>query len=141
MGRMRKAEVPVTTAETEVIVPAHGRPMLVGEAPKFKSINAAFLAGFQKHFEAEGHGIFAKMYLTYPQLYWAGLISLAKVLKIEIGGVDAFSKPSSRDEALDRVEARGGKKARLYFERMLGKIEKFEAELAEEEAGDNVETS
>jgi hypothetical protein len=53
-------------------------------------------------------GVFTLHATSYPvgatierlRSYWAGLITLAKVMKVEIGKPHDFDRPSSRDEAL-----------------------------------------
>jgi hypothetical protein len=69
-----------------------------------------------------------KIYKNHPTHYWAGLITLAKVLKIEIGKPHDFDRPSSRDEALDRFERQAGPAARKMLERFLDQAAKAEAE-------------
>jgi hypothetical protein len=69
-----------------------------------------------------------KIYKNHPTHYWAGLITLAKVLKIEIGKPHDFDRPSSRDEALDRLERQAGPAARKMLERFLDQAAKAEAE-------------
>ncbi len=43
----------------------------------------------------------------YRRLFW-GLITLAKVMKIEIGDPHEFDRPATEDEALDRMERNAG---------------------------------
>ena len=56
------------------------------------------------------------------------LITLAKVLKIEIGKPHDFDRPSSRDEALDRLGRQAGPEARKMLERFLDQVAEAEAE-------------
>jgi hypothetical protein len=51
------------------------------------------------------------MFEDYPVEYFWGLITLAKVLKIETGQPGDFDKPRTREEALDRLERTAGPKA------------------------------
>jgi hypothetical protein len=132
MGRARK---PVVEVENPEIVFTPGMPLIVGKAPRARSVSAAFLAGFQQHYEAEGHGIFAKMYDKFPVEYFWGLITLAKVLKIEVGDPHSFDRPTTMQEALDRLERNAGPAARKAFERFLGQVAKLEAYQAETETG------
>ena len=68
------------------------------------------------------------MYEKFPTHYWAGLITLAKVLKIEIGKPHDFDRPSTKEEALDRLERTAGPHARKMLEDFLAKVEKLEAD-------------
>ena len=60
-----------------------GNPLVIGHAPRARTISAAFLNSYNDHFNEEGHGIFAKIYKDYPVDYFWGLITLAKVMKVE----------------------------------------------------------
>ena len=96
MGRMRKP--PVSTGE---IVFTPGTPFINGKAPRARSLSAAFLTGYQQHFEdGVGQGIFDVMYEKFPVEYFWGLVTLAKVMKLEVGKLGDFDKPSTPEEAL-----------------------------------------
>ena len=77
------------------VSPMPGNPLVIGHAPRARTISAAFLNSYNDHFNEEGHGIFAKIYKDYPVEYFWGLITLAKVMKIEIGGPHEFDRPST----------------------------------------------
>jgi hypothetical protein len=62
------------------------------------------------------------MFEDYPVEYFWGLITLAKVLKIETGQPGDFDKPRTREEALDRLERTAGPKARKMLEKFLAEI-------------------
>jgi hypothetical protein len=80
-----------TVAEPEIVV-MPGNPLVIGHAPRARTISAAFLNSYNDHFNKEGQGIFAKIYKDYPVDYFWGLITLAKVMKIEIGEKAAAAK-------------------------------------------------
>jgi hypothetical protein len=95
-------------------------------------LSAAFLHEGQEHFESKGKAIWQKMFEDYPVEYFWGLITLAKVLKIETGQPGDFDKPRTREEALDRLERTAGPKARQMLERFLDRVGKAEAKYLEE---------
>ena len=67
-----------------------------------------------------------------PPVPW-GLITLAKVLKIELGPLGSFAaRPSSRDEALDRIEQVAGAHGRAMLAEVLDQIGKAEAKFLAE---------
>ena len=101
---------------------------MIGHAPRARTISAAFLNSYNDHFNKEGHGIFAKIYKDYPVDYFWGLITLAKVMKVEIGGAHEFDRPSTKEEALDRLERQAGPEARKMLEKFLDQVAKAEAE-------------
>ena len=84
----------------------------------------------------EGHGIFAKIYKDYPVDYFWGLVTLAKVMKVEIGGPHEFDRPPTKEEALDRLERTAGPAARKMLEQFLEQVRKVEAKYLEEESTD-----
>ena len=124
MGRARK---PVVEKQPEIIF-SPGRPLLINNAPNGRALSSDFLQDFAAHYHADGKGIFAKIYRDFPTHYWAGLITLAKVLKIEIGKPHDFDRPSTKEEALDRLERKAGPEARKMLEKFLDQVAKAEAE-------------
>ena len=131
MPRVRKP----TVAEPEIVV-MPGNPLVIGHAPRARTISAAFLNSYNDHFNEEGHGIFAKNYKDYPVDYFWGLITLAKVMKVEIGGAHEFDRPSTKEEALDRLERTAGPQARQMLEQFLKQVKEVEAKYLEEESTD-----
>ena len=131
MPRVRKP----TVAEPEIVV-MPGNPLVIGHAPRARTISAAFLNSCNDHFNEEGHGIFAKIYKDYPVDYFWGLITLAKVMKVEIGGPHEFDRPSTKEEALDRLERTAGPQARQMLEQFLKQVKEVEAKYLQEESTD-----
>jgi hypothetical protein len=105
-----------------------GRPLVLNGAPNGRSLSSEFLTDFGAHYHTEGKGIFRKIYRDFPTHYWAALITLAKVLKIEIGKPNDFDRPSTEEEALDRLERTAGPHARKMLEQFLEQVAKAEAE-------------
>jgi hypothetical protein len=128
----RKPTVPVG----EIVVTGRGRPFVNGGAPKARSLSSAFLLEGQEHFEQKGKGIWDEMYEKYPVEYFWGLITLAKVLKIEAGQPGDFDKPRTREEALDRLERTAGPQARQMLEQFLEQVAEVEAKYLEEQSTD-----
>ena len=131
MPRVRKP----TVAEPEIVV-MPGNPLVIGHAPRARTISAAFLNSYNDHFNDEGRGIFAKICKDYPVDYFWGLITLAKVMKVEIGGPHEFDRPSTKEEALDRLERTAGPQARQMLEQFLKQVKEVEAKYLEEESTD-----
>ena len=133
MGRIRK---PVVEVENPEIVFTPGMPLIVGKAPRARSLSSAFLAKGQEHFEAGGHDIWQIMHDKFPIEYFWGLITLAKVLKIETGAPGDFDRPATREEALDRLERTCGPQARQMLEQFLKQVAEVEAKNLEEQSTD-----
>jgi hypothetical protein len=103
---------------------------------KLKKVDAAFLEAFSQHFQEVGHGIFQKMYEQQPSKYFEGLIVLAKAglplhVKHEIGSAGDFDGPSKVDQVLDKMEERGGPRAREMLKTMLDQIAEAERKYLE----------
>ena len=73
---------------------------------------------------------------SYPVDYFWGLITLAKVMKVEIGGPHEFDRPSTKEEALDRLERTAGPQARQMLEQFLKQVKEVEAKYLQEESTD-----
>ena len=109
---------------------------MLNGAPNGRALSSEFLTDFAAHYHAEGKGIFRKIYRDFPTHYWAGLITLAKVLKIEIGKPHDFDRPSTKDEALDRLERTAGPAARQMLERFLEQVQEVEEKYRQQESTD-----
>ena len=55
-------------------------------------------------------------------------------MKVEIGGPHEFDRPSTREEALDRLERTAGPAARQMLERFLKQVAEVEAKYLEEKS-------
>ena len=100
-----------------------GRP--VGSRNK---LSEQFLADFQEDWEQHGKAIFQIMREQFSDVYFQCLVKLAQVHRVELGRPMDFDQPSSREEALRRLEERAGPVARKMLEDFLAKVEKLEAD-------------
>ena len=57
-------------------------------------------------------------------------------MKIEIGGPHEFDRPSTKAEALDRLERTAGPQARQMLQQFLEQVREVEAKYLEEESTD-----
>lgn len=117
--------------ENPEIILTPGNPLVLNPNGNGRELSSAFLGDFAQHYNEEGKGIFAKIYRDFPTQYWGGLLRLAQVLKIEIGKPHDFEKPSTREEALDRLERQAGPDARAALEKFLNGIEHMEQKYLE----------
>jgi hypothetical protein len=123
----RAPKQPIIEKQPEIIF-SPGRPLLINNAPNGRALASDFLQDFAAHYHAYGKGIFAEIYENHPTHYWARLITLAKVLKIEIGQPHDFERPSTKEEALDQLQRRAGPAARQMLEKFLDQVATAEAE-------------
>jgi hypothetical protein len=89
-------------------------------------LSEQFLADFQEDWEQHGKTIFQIMREKFPDVYFQCLVKLAQVHRVEVGQPMEFDRPSSREEALRRLEERAGPVARKMLENFLTKVEKLE---------------
>jgi hypothetical protein len=61
----------------------------------------------------------------YPAQYFAGMVTLAKVIRWEVGTPGAFDRPRTPEEVMDRLEERVGPKGRKLFEQFLRKVNRL----------------
>jgi hypothetical protein len=54
------------------------------------------------------------------------MLKIMQVHRVEVGQPEQFDRPSSKEEALRRLEQRAGPKARKMLEDFLAKVEKLE---------------
>jgi len=57
---------------------------------------------------------------------FAGMVTLAKVIRWEIGDPGAFDRPRSPEEVVERLEQRIGPEGRKLFERFLREVQQLE---------------
>ena len=70
-----------------------------------------------------------------PATYFAGAVSLAKVMSIELGKPGKFDRPMTPDEIIDRLEQRIGHEGRVIFENFVREMRRLEAEQQVEQQG------
>jgi hypothetical protein len=66
----------------------------------------------------------------YPQAYFQGIVSLARMIRWEVGGVGAYDRPRSPEEVMAKLEDRVGPEGRPLFEQFLRKVKKLEEQQA-----------
>jgi hypothetical protein len=54
-------------------------------------------------------------------------VSLARIIKWEVGPAGAFDRPCTPEEIMDRLEERVGPKGRKLFEQFLRKVNRLVA--------------
>jgi hypothetical protein len=124
----RARQLSLVPPDAEIVVTPGGPPFVNGDAPRARLLASSFLRKGQEHFNTVGHDICRLMHDEHPIEYFWGLITFAKVLKIELGPLGSFAaRPSSRDEALDRIEQVAGAQGRAMLAEVLDQIGKAEA--------------
>jgi hypothetical protein len=118
---MRRRALP---KNVEVIV--GGKPMMVNGGATIKALSSEFLYDLQQHWRVHRTKILDEVAAKYPAQYFAGMVTLSKVIRWEVGEPGAFDRPRTPEEIMDRLEERIGPQARKLFERFLRKVQKLE---------------
>jgi len=109
---------------TEVIM--RGEPVLVSGGGTIKALSAEFLFDLQQHWRKSREQVLDDVAKKYPAQYLASMVTLAKVIRWEVGTPGAFDRPRTPEEVMDRLEERIGPKGRKLFEQFLQKVNRLE---------------
>ncbi len=98
-------------------------PVVIRQGGNVKILSGKVLGDLQRHYDEYGYKIFDWVFEKHPLAYFAAIISLVKVHRVEADLTHhEGSKPQSIDEILDKVEARAGPGGRAAFAKFLEKI-------------------
>ena len=93
-----------------------------------RSLSVLFLHDLQRSWEKYGEEVLQVMARKYTPAYYAGIVSLARVMRIELGMPGEFERPRTPEEIIDKLEDRIGPKGRKLFEDFVREINKLQAE-------------
>jgi hypothetical protein len=124
----------------EVAVRGTVEPILLKGGGTVKSLSAAFLADLEQDWLAHGKEIFPVLREKYPQAYFQGIVSLARIIRWEVGPAGTFDQPCTAEEIMDKLEKRVGPEGRKLFEQFMAKVHRLEQQQASGAAsGDAIE--
>jgi 2-polyprenyl-3-methyl-5-hydroxy-6-metoxy-1,4-benzoquinol methylase len=112
----------------EVAVRAHMEPVLLKGGETVKSLSTAFLADLEEDWRHHGKEIFPILRAKYPQAYFQGIVSLARIIRWDVDPTGAFNRTLSPEEIMDKLEQRVGPEGRELFEQFLRKVNKLQAQ-------------
>jgi 2-polyprenyl-3-methyl-5-hydroxy-6-metoxy-1,4-benzoquinol methylase len=112
----------------EVAVRAHMEPVLLKGGETVKSLSTAFLADLEEDWRHHGKEIFPILRAKYPQAYFQGIVSLARIIRWDVDPTGAFNRTLSPEEIMDKLEQRVGPEGRKLFEQFLRKVNKLQAQ-------------
>ena len=93
-----------------------------------RSLSLQFLLDFEQHWRIHGSEVLDRLAEQQPAAYFAGAVSLAKVMRIELGKPEEFDRPMTPEEIIDKLEQRIGHEGRVIFENFVREINRLEAE-------------
>ena len=93
-----------------------------------RSLSLQFLLDFEQHWRIHGSEVLDRLAEQQPAAYFAGAVSLAKVLRIELGKPGEFDRPKTPEEIIEKLEQRIGPRGREIFENFVRQINQLQAE-------------
>jgi hypothetical protein len=79
-----------------------GNPLVLRGARNVRTLSAAFIADLQEDWEKYGTQILALMREKFPDLYFASIVKLAQIVRIEADMSLKEPKPKTIEEVLQR---------------------------------------
>ena len=105
-----------------------GNPLVLRGARNVRTLSAAFIADLQEDWEKYGTQILELMREKFSDLYFASIVKLAQIVRIEADVSLKEPKPKTIEEVLQRVEHETGVEGRRAFEGFLKKMHKTKEE-------------
>jgi hypothetical protein len=121
----------------EIAVRAHMEPVLLNGGETVKSLSAAFLFDLEEDWRNHGKEIFPVLRKKYPQAYFQGIVSLARIIKWDLDPTGARDRTLSPEEIMNKLEARVGPEGRKLFESFLRQVNELQARQELEALGQN----
>jgi hypothetical protein len=98
-----------------------GRP--VGSRNK---LSQDFLGDLQEDWGQHGTDILRIVREKFPEIYFQSMVKLAMIHRIELGQPQAFERPRTREEVLQKMEERAGPAGRKILKNFLARLDKLE---------------
>jgi hypothetical protein len=92
-----------------------------------RNISAEFLLSLQDLWRRRGDEILECVADQSPELVFAGMIKLSRVLKVEVGGPGDFTR-LTKQGILEKLQEKAGPDARKLFEKFIRDVEKLQAQ-------------
>ena len=73
-----------------------------------------------------GPNVINRLIADQPEVFLQAILKIAQVHRVEVGRPEAFDRPRTREEALQRLEESAGPEARKLLEGFLKKVDKLE---------------
>jgi hypothetical protein len=97
-----------------------------------REVSGQFFADLHDKWREHGTSILDRVAGRYPELFFAGMIKLCQVTKVEVGSPGDFAKLGNREEIAQKLEQKAGPEARKLFEKFVKDVEKLEAQQDQE---------
>ena len=97
-----------------------------------REVSGEFFLSLQEVWQERGNEILHRVANTFPELFFAGMIKMCQVTKVEVGQPNDFARLGSKEDIIQRLEERSGPEARKLFEKFVRDLEKLRAQRDQE---------
>ena len=97
-----------------------------------REVSGEFFLSVQDAWSKYGDEILEKVARNFPELFFAGMIKLCQVTKIEVGQPNEFARLGSKEAIIQKLEEKAGPQARKLFEKFVRDLEKLQAQQEQE---------
>jgi long-subunit acyl-CoA synthetase (AMP-forming) len=97
-----------------------------------REVSGQFFLSVQEVWEERGNEILHRVADKHPELFFAGMIKLCQVTKVEVGSSGDFAKLGNREEIAQKLEQKAGPEARKLFEKFVRDVRKLQAQQDQE---------
>ncbi len=92
-----------------------------------RTVSGEFLLSLQNLWRRRGDEILERCADQFPDLCLASMVKLAKVNRVEVGSPGDFAK-LDKQGILEKLEEKGGPKARQLFEKFMRDVDRLQQE-------------
>jgi hypothetical protein len=93
-----------------------------------REVSGQFFVSLFDVWQQRGDEILHRVADKHPELYFAGMVKLCQVTKVEVGSPSDFAKLGSKEAIVQKLEEKAGAEARKLFEKFVRDLEKLEAQ-------------
>lgn len=93
-----------------------------------REVSGEFFLSVQDVWRERGNEILHRVADSYPELFFAGMIKLCQVIKVEVGSPADFAKLGNKQQIIEKLEQKAGPQARKLFEKFVEDVKKLEAQ-------------
>jgi hypothetical protein len=97
-----------------------------------REVSGQFFLSVQEVWQERGNEILHRVADNYPELFFAGMIKLCQVTKVEVGSPGDFAKLGNKQAIIEKLEQKAGPEARKLFEKFIKDVQKLQAEQDQE---------
>jgi len=80
-----------------------------------REVSGEFFLSVQDVWRERGNEILHRVADTYPELFFAGMIKLCQVTKVEVGSPGDFARLGNKQAIIEKLEQKAGPEARKLF--------------------------